>query len=86
RGLARVAEARGNLPAAQARWADYTKKSRAGDAGWFQGEYQQARLQVAAGDRKSACQRLDDLRPSLPALTDADLRGELTKLYEQACK
>lgn len=86
RGLARVAEAQGELAAAQAHWADYTKKSRAGDQGWFQGEYQQARLQMAAGDKKGACQRLDDLRPSMPALTDADLRRDLSTLYDQACK
>ncbi|MBX3023488.1 hypothetical protein KF840_01120 [bacterium] len=86
RGLARVAEARGDLAAAQAHWADYTKKSRAGDQGWFQGEYQQARLQVAAGDATGACKRLEALRPSLPALSDADLRGQLSALYEQACK
>lgn len=86
RGLARVAEARGNLPAAQAHWAAYTTKSRAGDPGWFQGEYQQARLQLAAGDKKGACRRLSDLRPSMPALTDADLRNQLSALYDQACK
>jgi len=86
RGLARVAEARGDLAGAKAHWAEYTKKSRAGDAGWFQGEYQQARLEVAAGDKKAACKRLDDLRPAMPALTDADMRKELTTLYDQACK
>ena len=85
RGLARVAEARGDLAGAKAHWAEYTKKSRAGDAGWFQGEYQQARLEVAAGDKKAACKRLDDLRPAMPALTDADMRKELTTLYDQAC-
>ena len=86
RGLARVAETRGDLKTAQAHWADYTKKSRPGDPGWFQGEYQQARLLVAAGDKKAACQRLDDLRASMPALSDADLRRDFGALYEKACK
>ena len=86
RGLARVAETRGDLKTAQAHWADYTKKSRPGDPGWFQGEYQQARLQVAAGDKQAACQRLDDLRASMPALSDADLRRDFGALYEKACK
>ncbi len=86
RSLARVTEARGDLAGAKAHWADYTKKSRAGDQGWFQGEYQQARLEVASGDKQGACTRLDDLRASMPALTDADLRKDLSTLYDQACK
>lgn len=86
RGLARVAETRGDLGTARARWADYTKRSRPGDPGWFQGQYQEARLLVAAGDKRTACGRLSDLRPSMPALTDADLRRDFTALYEQACQ
>ena len=86
RGLGRVAEARGDIAGAKSHWADYTKKSRAGDQGWFLGEYQQARLEVASGDKKGACKRLEDLRASMPALTDADLRKDLSTLYEQACK
>jgi TolA-binding protein len=86
RGLARVAETRGDLKTAQARWAEYTKKSRPGDPGWFQGEYQQARLLVASGDEEAACRRLTDLRPSMPGLTDADLRRDFGTVYEQACR
>lgn len=86
RGLARVAETRGDLKGAQARWAEYTRKSRPGDSGWFQGEYQQARLLVAAGDRKAACQRLSNLRDAMPALSDADLRRDFGALYEKACQ
>lgn len=86
RGLARVAETRGDLKGARARWAEYTRKSRPGDSGWFQGEYQQARLLVAAGDRKAACQRLSNLRDAMPALSDADLRRDFGALYEKACQ
>lgn len=85
RGLARIEEAQGKRAEAQARWATYTARSRPGDPGWFQGEYQQARLELAGGKKADSCQRLTKLRPAMPGLTDADLRRDLTTLYEQAC-
>jgi len=85
RSLARVTEAQGHNAEAQALWADYAKKSRPGDLGWFQGEYQQARLQFAAGDAKGACARLSELKPAMPALSDDDLRRDLGALYAKAC-
>lgn len=85
RGLARVTEAQGKSAEAQALWAKYAKQSKPGDLGWFQGEYQQARLQLAGGDAKGACERLTALKPAMPALTDVDLRRDLGALYERAC-
>lgn len=85
RNLARVTEAQGKNAEALALWARYAKQSKPGDLGWFQGEYQQARLQFAVGDAKAACARLTELKPAMPALTDADLRRDLGALYEKAC-
>jgi len=85
RGLARIEEAQGKRSAAQARWATYTSRSRPGDSGWFQGEYQQARLELAGGKKADSCQRLTKLRPAMPGLSDADLRRDLTALYARAC-
>ncbi len=85
RGLARIEEAQGKRAEAQARWATYTSRSRPGDPGWFQGEYQQARLELAGGKKAESCARLSKLRPAMPGLSDADLRRDLTTLYDQAC-
>lgn len=85
-GLARVEEAQGRPAEALVHWATYTSKMRAGDAGWFQGEYQQARLTLALGDQKAACDRLTKLKPAMPALGDADLRRQLGELHARACE
>lgn len=85
RGLARVEEARGRTAEALAHWVTYTQRSRPGDLGWFQGEYQQARLTLVRGDKAAACERLQKLRPAMPGLTDADLRRQLGELHTQAC-
>lgn len=84
RGLARIAEARGRPVQALAYWGDYTGAVTAGDAGWFRGQYEQARLLLAGGDAAGACGRLKALRTAMPGLQDEDLRGELHALYERA--
>jgi tetratricopeptide (TPR) repeat protein len=85
RGLARVAEARGDTVEALSQWADYTAETRPGDPGWYHGQYEQARLALAGGDKRRSCDLLTKLRPAMPGLTDADLRDQLSALYKQAC-
>ena len=85
RGLAHAEEEQGKGPDALALWVTYTEKSRPGDPGWYQGQYQQARLLLAGGDKQRSCELLTKLRPAMPGLTDADLRTQLDALYKQAC-
>lgn len=85
RGLAKAEEQQGLTAEALRHWVAYTERSRPGDPGWFQGNYQQARLLLAEGDRKRSCELLTKLRPAMPGLTDADLRSELSALYKGAC-
>jgi hypothetical protein len=85
RGLARAAEAQGQTAEALKQWAAYGAKTRPGDLPWYQSEYQQARLQLAAGDKQAACARLTKLRPAMPGLTDADLKRQLNEVYGKAC-
>lgn len=84
RGLARVAEAQGKPREALAHWATYTETVRGGDVGWFRGQYEQARLQLASGDRAAACQRLTALRTALAGLQDEELRAALKSLWNEA--
>jgi len=86
RGLARADEAQGKTADALAHWAAYGAKARPGDPPWFQSEYQQARLQLAAGDKQAACERLTKLRPAMPGLTDMDLKRQLNEVYAKACQ
>jgi tetratricopeptide (TPR) repeat protein len=85
RGLAHAEEEQGKAADALAHWAAYTEKSRPGDPGWYEGQYQQARLLLAAGDEHGSCELLTKLRPSMPGVTDVDLRAQLDALYKQAC-
>jgi Tetratricopeptide repeat len=85
RGLANAAAAQGKTADALALWATYTEKSRPGDLSWFRGQYEQARLLVASGDKPRSCDLLTTLRPSMPGLTDPDLRAQFNDLYKQAC-
>ena len=85
RGLAQADEARGRTAAALGRWKTYTEKTKPGDPGWFQGNYQQARLLAASGDKPGACKILQALKPGMPGLTDTDLRRQLNDLYAQTC-
>jgi tetratricopeptide (TPR) repeat protein len=85
RGLARTEEARGKTADALALWVTYTGKTKPGDLGWYQGQYQQARLLLAGGDKPRSCDILNKLKPAMPGLTDAELREQLNALYAKAC-
>jgi tetratricopeptide (TPR) repeat protein len=84
-GLARIAEKRNDTKTALDYWKRYTEVARPGDAPWYRGHYQQARLTFARGDGKRSCEILTDLRPAMPGLGDAELRRKLSELYDQAC-
>jgi tetratricopeptide (TPR) repeat protein len=84
-GLARIDEKRGDAAKARTMWERYTSISRPGDAPWFRGQYHQSRLTLAGGDKQRSCEMLKALRPSMPGLSDADLRRELSALYDKAC-
>ena len=79
RGLAQAEAEQGKTADALAHWAQYTEKSRPGDPGWFQGQYEQARCSSPAGDKQKSCELLTKLRPSMPGLTDAELRGQFDR-------
>jgi hypothetical protein len=85
RGLAHAEEEQGKSTEALTHWQAYTAKVRPGDAGWYEGQYQQARLLLAGGDKQRSCELLTKLRPSMPGVGNADLRGQLDELYRQAC-
>jgi tetratricopeptide (TPR) repeat protein len=84
-GLARLGEKRGDAVAARGFWERYTSITRPGDAPWYRGQYQQARLALAGGEKRRSCEMLKALRPSMPGLSDEDLRRDLGVLYEKAC-
>jgi TolA-binding protein len=84
-GLARIGENRGDTATARAMWEKYTAVSRPGDAPWFRGQYHQSRLAFAGGDKRRSCEMLKALRPSMPGLSDAELRRDLSSLYDKAC-
>jgi len=84
-GLARVAEKKNDTTAALEYWKRYTEAAQPGDAPWFRGHYQQARLTFVRGDGDRSCAMLEDLRPSMPGLGDAELRRQLGELYDQVC-
>jgi tetratricopeptide (TPR) repeat protein len=84
-GLARIAEKRSDTKAALDFWKRYTEVAKPGDAPWYRGHYQQARLVFASGDGKRSCEMLTELRPTMPGLGDAELRRQLSELYKQVC-
>lgn len=84
-GLARIAERRNDTKAALEYWKRYTEVAKPGDAPWYRGHYEQARLTFARGDGESSCEMLTELRPAMPGLGDAELRRRLSDLYEQVC-
>jgi TolA-binding protein len=86
RGLARIAEAQNNLNGALGYWRRFAKVVRPGDLPWYEGEYQTARLTFATGNKDQSCEQLNDLKPAMPGLSDADLRAKLDELYKKACK
>ncbi len=86
RGLARITEAEKRTADAISYWSRLGKTVRAGDAPWYEASYQVARLTHAMGKKKEACEQLEQLKPAMPGLSDADLRKKLDELYQQACR
>ena len=86
RGLGRIAEADKRLPDAVGYWQRLAKAVRAGDAPWYEAQYEIARLTQAMGKKADACDQLEQLKPAMPGLSDADLRTKLDALYQQACR
>jgi len=85
RGLGRIAEAEKRLPDALGYWQRLAKVMRGGDAGWYESQYQVARLTAAMGKTRESCDQLQQLKPAMPGLSDADLRKQLGALYQQVC-
>ena len=85
RGLGRIAEAEKRLPDAIGYWQQLGKGVRAGDAPWYESNYEVARLTQAMGKNKESCDQLEQLKPAMPGLSDADLRKKLDELYKQVC-
>ena len=85
RGLGRIAEAEKQLPDAIGYWQQLGKAVRAGDAPWYESSYEVARLTQAMGKKKESCDQLEQLKPAMPGLSDADLRKKLDELYKQVC-
>lgn len=86
RGLARIAEQRGDLASAADFWKSLSDAARPGDRPWYEGHYQQARITARRGDTKSACERLENLRPAMPGLGDAELRAEINDFFARTCR
>jgi hypothetical protein len=38
------------------------------------------------GNASESCEQLQELRPAMPGLSDANLRADLSRLYEQVCR
>lgn len=85
RGLGRIAEAEKRLPEAIGFWQQLGKAVKAGDAPWYESNYEVARLTQAMGKKKESCDQLEQLKPAMPGLSDADLRKKLDDLYKQVC-
>ncbi|GIW44716.1 MAG: hypothetical protein KatS3mg077_1998 [Candidatus Binatia bacterium] len=86
RSLARLAEARGRREEALELWKRYTAAARPGDAPWYEGQYQLARLDKENGAKNGACARLRELKPAMPGLSDQELRARLDALYKEVCR
>ncbi|MCX8071183.1 MAG: tetratricopeptide repeat protein [Candidatus Binatia bacterium] len=86
RALARLVEARGRREEAVQLWKRYTEAARPGDAPWYEGQYQLARLDQENGATKAACARLQELKPAMPGLSDHELRARLDALYKSVCR
>jgi len=86
RGLARIAEAQNRLADALNYWQQLAKAVRPGDPPWYEGSYQVARLTRAMGKKKESCELLEEMKPAMPGLSDADLRQKLDSLYQQTCR
>jgi len=86
RGLARIAEAEKRPADAIGYWKQFAALVRPGDAPWYEGQYQVARLTQVTGNAKGACEQLEALKPAMPGLSDVDLRRQIGELYESACR
>jgi TolA-binding protein len=85
RGLARVAESEKHLTDAIGYWQQLGKAVRAGDTPWYEAAYEVARLTQATGKQQESCAQLEQIKPAMPGLSDADLRMKLDALYKQVC-
>jgi tetratricopeptide (TPR) repeat protein len=86
RGLGRIAEAQNRLADAASYWRQLAQSVRPGDAPWYEGSYQMARLANTMGKKKESCAMLEEMKPAMPGLSDADLRQKLDNLYQQVCR
>jgi len=86
RGLGRIAEVEKRLPDALGYWQQLTKLMRGGDVGWYESQFEVARLTQAMGKKQESCEQLEQLKPAMPGLSDADLRKQLDTLYQQVCR
>ncbi len=86
RGVARIAEAEQRLADAIGYWQQLAKTVRAGDAPWYEANYEAARLTHAMGKTNESCAQLEQLKPAMPGLSDAGLRKQLDELYKQVCR
>ena len=85
RGLGRIAETEKRLGDALGYWQTLGKTVRAGDVPWYEANYEVARLTSAMGKKKESCEQLEQIKPAMPGLSDADLRKKLDELYKQVC-
>jgi TolA-binding protein len=85
RGLARIAESEKRLGDAIGYWQQLEKAVRGGDAPWYEANYEVARLTQAMGKKQESCNQLEQIKPAMPGLSDADLRKKLDQLYKQVC-
>jgi len=85
RGLGRIAEAEKRFGDALGYWQTLGKAVRAGDVPWYEANYEVARLTNAMGKKKESCDQLEQMKPAMPGLSDADLRKKLDELYKQVC-
>jgi tetratricopeptide (TPR) repeat protein len=85
RGLARIAESEKRLSEAIGYWQQLQKAVRGGDAPWYEANYEVARLTQAMGKKQDSCAQLEQMKPAMPGLSDADLRKKLDELYKQVC-
>lgn len=86
RGLGRIAEKQQRLDDALGYWRKLVAGTRPGDFPWYESSYEVARLTSAIGRPEEACKQLEELKPTMPGLSDADLRGKLDGLYKGTCR
>jgi hypothetical protein len=85
RGLGRIAEAQKRLDDALGYWRKLVTGTRPGDYPWYESRYEVARLTNASGGKDDACRQLEEMKPTMPGLSDDELRAKLGKLYDEVC-